>query len=429
MEDFLHYKKLQCMLLSMDSEDKINDIEAYIDKNHLFDHQHTLSTLKLISSVVFANPRYLNNAVKLLKTYENIGITNPLFIGYYPGEEVLERSQMLYALLWISNHISYNSLQKYHCPNVLKNIMEFIDKVSPEKNLEKEEKKSLDDLIFQSILNDDVDSLQNLVLKNKIDINKPIKINYWIPSIQSDNSLPIEYSIVLASIKCFKFLLSSTEKVDYSNLFLLAIQGKNMEIYNIIEQKIDLSYMPSDYLKYAILFMNNELFDYFTQKIDCHVGTNDIIDCIYSSNYYAMLSLKKFKIYSIMNMIGKNGSTPIDTAAFEGDLYFVKYLAEILRVNTHALNSYGKTILQSAVKSNQMEIVKYIIKNNLVDIHDTGKWSLKPLDMAYFFGYKDMITYLNKIIFKNGRTCYGHGKIENDTDLNDTFYYKLDKND
>ena len=304
--------------------------------------------------------------------------------------------------------------------------MEFIDTISPEKS---KEEKSLDDLVFHSIFNDDVDSLQNFVLKNKIDINKPIKINYWIPSKTENNNLPVEYSIILGSIKCFKFLLSNTKITDYSNLFLLAIQGKNMEIYNIIEQKIDLSYMPSGYFNYAIQFMNNKLLDYFISKIDCHIGTDDIISCIYSSNYYAMLSFKKFNICTIMNMIGTNGSTPIDVTAFEGDLIFVKYFTEVLRVNTHALNSYGKTILQSAVKSNQIEVVKYIIKNNLVDIHDAGRWSLRPLDMAYSLEYEDMITYLNKIIFKKGQTRFGSRKIENDTDLNDTFYYKLDKDD
>ena len=74
-------------------------------------------------------------------------------------------------------------------------------------------------------------------------------------------------------------------------------------------------------------------------------------------------------------------------------------------------------------------IVKYIIKNNLVDVHDTGNWPQRPLDIAYFFNYNDMIAYLNKAIFKNGRTCYGSGEIENNKDLNGAFYYKPDNKD
>ena len=47
MEDILLYKKLQCLLLSMDSEEKINDIKALIDKKHLFDiHHKTKHTIK-----------------------------------------------------------------------------------------------------------------------------------------------------------------------------------------------------------------------------------------------------------------------------------------------------------------------------------------------------------------------------------------------
>lgn len=230
MEDFLLYKELQCMLLSIDSEGKINDIKTIIDKNHLFDNHHTLPTLKLISSVIYANPQYLNNAIKLLKMYDNIRITNPLFIGIHPDGEVLERSCVLYALLWYSHSISYKVLREYHCPYILEKIMEFIHEISPEKNKDEKE-KSLHDLIFQAILDDDADSLQNIITKNKININDPIHINYWIPSESNKNNSPIVYSILLGSIKCFKFLLLNTEDIDYPSLFKLAILGKNKEIY------------------------------------------------------------------------------------------------------------------------------------------------------------------------------------------------------
>lgn len=68
-----------------------------------------------------------------------------------------------------------------------------------------------------------------------------------------------------------------------------------------------------------------------------------------------MLKLHEIDKSDVINEFGKIGSTPIDTASLESYLDFMKFLLLECKVDYKKLNSYVKTILQSAARSGKFK--------------------------------------------------------------------------
>ena len=74
-DQFLKYNELQDLLLSMDDDEKISEVKNFIDENNLLKNKNkTLSTIRLIASVVVVKPNILNSAVKLLNLNQSFDL-------------------------------------------------------------------------------------------------------------------------------------------------------------------------------------------------------------------------------------------------------------------------------------------------------------------------------------------------------------------
>lgn len=419
MEQFKKYEELQQLLLSMKGEEDINNIKKFIDDNDLLkNNKRTLSTMKLISSVIYARPKLLDNAVNLIKMFDKIELDNIRVQEYISDNDVIDRAIIIPIILNLSgkknsrmekifyNHSFFINPIKYWCQsyyiNFGNNDYEDIKNMTDDEKIRCRNQMHSIHPIVQAILKDDVDKLQQLISLNNFDINKKIPSSYFEHYSILRNVPPLFYSASLGSVNCFKFLLNKTNDIDYEMLLKHAIVGGNNEIIHIIENESHSNLEYENVLLYnAILYMNNELIEYLIHNYDIKIDGEAYIKCIYSSNYEAMLKLIELDDSNAINEHGDIGSSPLDIAAFEGYLDFLKFLLQNEKVDSHNLNSYGKTMLQSAARNDQLDIVKYILKHKLLEPDDVGEYGISAVEIAENYGNNDIVSYIESIGSEN----------------------------
>ncbi|KAK8837430.1 hypothetical protein M9Y10_036425 [Tritrichomonas musculus] len=93
------------------------------------------------------------------------------------------------------------------------------------------------DLIIQSISEDDLNTFQTIVTQYGIDVHtKKIKMTIF-DGYQGEISY-IDYSAMRGSLKCFKYLFLEDAPIN-SDTFMYSIQGSNTEIIHILDQNKD----------------------------------------------------------------------------------------------------------------------------------------------------------------------------------------------
>lgn len=185
----------------------------------------------------------------------------------------------------------------------------------------------------------------------------------------------------------------------YEQIIKEEVAKGNIEMIDILSKKINLSSNPNlleEILYIAILYMRNELIDIIINKYSIKIKAEYYIKCIYSSNYEGMLKIKEMDKEKAYNEYGINGSTPLDIAAFEGYLDFFKFILTFENIEIKKLNSYGKNVLQSATKSNKIDVIKYIVENKIIDPNDKGEYNATPLSIAKELNYEEAVSYLFK---------------------------------
>ena len=171
-----------------------------------------------------------------------------------------------------------------------------------------------------------------------------------------------------------------------------AIAGGNIEIIHIIENEIHDAEITKNinFLYIAILYFKNELIDYIIDTYEYQIDAESYIKCIYASNYVALEKLINMDESNAINEYG-------EIASFEGYLTFFKYLVKNDHVKYKIKNKFGKNILQSAARSNKVQIVKYIIENHLLNKFDRGKYKFMPYQIAKFKGSLEVVEYYQSI--------------------------------
>ena len=369
MEQFEIYKQLQGHLLSMKGEEEINEVKDFILKNDLLkDKSKSLATIRLIASVVYSNYKLINNVISLLNLIGYIRIKKPL-TTYINHNEIRLRASIIESL--------FKSRRKEY-----DHIMNYENKIHSNNSL------------IKAIIDDDINSFQSFISKNNIDIHDPIQQDHkYYPEL--NGSKAIEYAAFFGSIKCFKYLMMNMKSINYERLLKYSIEGGNAEIIHIVEgQNPNLdSSEKSNLLDSAILLMRNDLIEYLVNTYEIPIIAENYIKCIYSSNYEAMTILRDLDKSNAINEYGEIGSTPIDISAFEDYLDFFTYFMSIKEVDYKKLNNYGKTILQSAVRGNSVDIVYYIDKHHIINFNDRGKYHLSVYQIAIVYGIRDVKRY------------------------------------
>lgn len=108
MEEFMIYKNLQSLLLSMKDDNSIDIVKNFIDENNLFSESLNLSTLRLIGSVVYSRPEILSKAVKLLNKFDSISIKSDIINDNLSDFEVIYRYSSILTLLFLIDNGNFD---------------------------------------------------------------------------------------------------------------------------------------------------------------------------------------------------------------------------------------------------------------------------------------------------------------------------------
>ena len=126
-----------------------------------------------------------------------------------------------------------------------------------------EETQKLYERLNEIIYNDDVDELIDLVNRNESIVTKPYHIN------KSNFRLTLfEFSILVKSMKCFKYLLLNNAIDSYHYIESTIMRSNNVEAYRaILNTKSELICIP-ELAIHAIRFHRNEFFEHLFHSYD-----------------------------------------------------------------------------------------------------------------------------------------------------------------
>ena len=384
------YMELQKLFIDNKEDLPINEIVTFINQNNLFSNELvSLSTMRLISSIVYCYPALFDQTVHILSLIDKISINLFFISNLISNKGIMNRSLVIYVLLCLSNHIVFGDIKvelnyenlifinpiymsKFpNCPR-LTNICDFnmIAKMSNEEKIKIRNKLHSSHPIVQSIIDDNVDLLNELISTSNFDVNDKIpKSIFEIHSIL-ESAQPIQYAALLGSINCFKYLLHKTSSIDYKKLMEFGIAGGNSEIIHIIENYVDV--FNQELLNLAILYMRNDLIEYILNNYDLKINCESYFLCIYASNYEALLLLQEFEKYD-ENKIGIN--------SIKEFISYNCFMCLILSIiGFDYIKSLEIDIVKSSYQGRRFDVLNYINEHKLID--DDSKYILEPYSMV-----------------------------------------------
>lgn len=368
MEEFEIYKTLQNLLISMNENVGIHHVLNYIIKKKLLkDECYISSTLKILASYAYSYPKQMNIISYLLKKIPKINFNLYMididYTDVFTDDEVIYRIKILYYLLLNSNHMTeseYEDIYKYYNnTNYYYGFsIGFGSAFDPSKNCCS---------LYNAIYNDDIDLLQNYIEQENFNIEETIIFPIFELYKYFESPILLEYSAFYGSIRCFKYLLLKSEKVDYGRLLEYAIAGGNFDIIHITENMShDINITNNvKLLHLSISFMQNDLIQYIVDTYDVKIDGECYNQCINSFNYTAMIMLNDIYDSVSINDFGINGFTPLAHAEYQNRFEFFVYLLSIDEVDYTIKCFDNKSIFFFAVAYDFPQYIDYIIKNKL----------------------------------------------------------------
>lgn len=208
------------------------------------------------------------------------------------------------------------------------NYISFVLSYLPDKiELYKEmrDKEEPVDLLTKSLRIDDIDTLQSIISKSKINLSQSIvPFNLFENFIDNGNTRYIDYAAAYGSLKCFKYLLLNHFDIDDST-FACAVFGGNIEIIKIVQQNNDSIQsefnttmktfstnannninLYNDILIPSIIKHRNDLFDWLFMQTITNLNQNLLVD-------YLNFSIENGNAHSITELIEKANIPNIQT--------------------------------------------------------------------------------------------------------------------
>lgn len=379
MDHFEIYAGLQNYLVMLQENDASDLILKYILKYKLLQNEKLmLLTMKLLASFVYSFPKFLDDIILILKKIPkfnlNLNIIDVDIDDIYTSQEIIQRLQILYYLLFKSNQIT-----KFSYVKIVEKINSIYNELfedygmyfPPFSFITMPDDKNY---LYKSIYYDDVYLLQETIELNNIDIDQEFLFpNFEIYDTFSKPTL-LEYSAFYGSICCFKYLLMKANNISFEKLIEFSIVGGNFDIIHITENAYhDTHFSNGQKLLYlAILYMKNELIEYILYNYDAKINGECYIKCINASNYNGLVILKDLENSASINDYGEYGLTPIIDAVFEGYADFFIYFLSLSEVDYKKVSRDGSNILYYAATAYREEIMDYLIKNKLIKPFDKG---------------------------------------------------------
>ncbi|XP_046545519.1 putative ankyrin repeat protein RF_0381 [Haliotis rubra] len=150
---------------------------------------------------------------------------------------------------------------------------------------------------------------------------------------------------------------------------LAAASGNRAAFDNLVEMRADL--LAVDVLGNSVL------------HLACQGGNMDIVKYAVKQNIVDINSRRA------------DGRTPASIAAVSGHSALFQYLVKV-GADMSVVDVYGDNILHSSSAGGNMDIVKYVCKQNIVDINTKAAFGETPASIAATYGHLAVLEYLVK---------------------------------
>lgn len=278
------FSELQNILLSIQNRNDIDKVYDYIVLKKLCDNfSMSEITLKMITAVVCSHPKLIKSSVYLLQKIQKKLLPKLFFNFHYPylKYQILYYTNNFvcyYSLLGILSNIFYKSFLftfiEESTINFIVTYLKFYNKIP----------------IYNALINDDIEYLQDIISKNNIDLNEIFSFPFYMKDKFIESATLLQYSAFFGSIKCFKYLLMNTTNINFKRLLEYSIAGGNMYIIHITEMQSDDKTITQnkELLKIAIKYMQNDLIEYIVEGYRIEITYENFKDCYYSFNLSAI---------------------------------------------------------------------------------------------------------------------------------------------
>lgn len=176
--------------------------------------------------------------------------------------------------------------------------------------------------LHKHIRDDDLESFQNYLSHNKININfcfprSPYERTY---TIDRSPSL-IQYAAVYGSLNIFKFLWQQPNISIPDNLISYAFSGRNYEIIHLCETSCDMN----NGITFAISSQMDELIEYCIDNFKESSNTENVYDCLNEREMATALSSCKYSIIipslkTIVSLIKQQKIQPREVPLYDIEL-------------------------------------------------------------------------------------------------------------
>lgn len=269
-----------------------------------------------------------------------------------------------------------------------KNDYNLISKMNDEEKLKLRNKLHSTHPIAQAIIDDNDELLLQLISRNNYEINEEIPSSIFEFYKELHHANPLQYAAFLGSIHCFKLLLLKSENIEYEKLYEFAIIGGNYDIIHLIENRCKTESITSNHnlLNLSILYFRNELIEYLINNYDIPITIDNYINCIYASNYEALLLLKQLNEIDSATITNEKDSNKI----YHNYLNFMISIPSIIGIEYDY--SWKEMIINSALNRKRFNFIGYIFKNKILNQNDECDNIKIALIIAFQYHYKEIIS-------------------------------------
>ena len=262
-----------------------------------------------------------------------------------------------------------------------------------------------DDELTKALRHDDVDLLQDLVNKRKINIlNAFVPFNIFENFVENGQTNLLNYAAAYGSLKCFKYLLLNHVKLNQFS-FEYAIHGGNIEIIKIIDQRSNEIVVEKKSYSWGTRSNNEYSKGFKDVYLTIKRHQNDLFDWIIEQKYsnYNKLkhsltdlvynSLSNGNVHSFITLID-NGFNEISSceiiqlSAKKGFYRLTKFIMEItlkiMSIDKLKKNKFFASGIESYASFDNLSIFKliidyigphvlnsilvYLVENDIIDI-------------------------------------------------------------
>ena len=295
-------------------------------------------------------------------------------------------------------------------------------------------------ILAQTIRDDDLESFQNIITQNNIDLNSQIKHSHYefVKFINYKDNMPtlVEYSAFFGSINIFKYLYIQSNSVILPPMTgRYAVAGGNSEIISLcIERGFDLSkncmnvaiafhrYKVCEFLNSSVgqpyrikhfmrtikfynincfftvlpIFISNpnitdKFGDWTLLHCACNNGNLDMVQFIISLPGVDKEKVVHPEIMDDNSLNSFNGASILHSTSYKGHLDILRYLLEVEKMNLDVFDNNQKHAIHFAAINNKIDVLRYLIEERKVNSNLKDKYGQTILHIAVNFNHIQLV--------------------------------------